>query len=196
MKDDPDVKTAGCQRTERVAEYALRSMPASETGAFETHLDECAECRRELASLRPVLDTFADWPTDILRPPTSLLPRLEQRIAADADGASSATSEADWPDEPGWQEAAPGVSYKLLATGSGAERVSMLVRLAPGAAYPPHRHAGVEELVLLDGELWIDDRKLRPGDYNRGEPDAVDSRVWSETGCTCLLVTSLGDLLG
>ena len=29
----------------------------------------------------------------------------------------------------------------------------MLVRLAPGAAYPPHRHAGVEELHLLEGEL-------------------------------------------
>ena len=29
----------------------------------------------------------------------------------------------------------------------------MLVRLAPGTDYPPHRHAGVEELHLLDGEI-------------------------------------------
>jgi len=28
----------------------------------------------------------------------------------------------------------------------------MLVRLAPGAEYAPHRHAGAEELHLLGGE--------------------------------------------
>jgi anti-sigma factor ChrR (cupin superfamily) len=74
-------------------------------------------------------------------------------------------------------------------------RVSMLVRLAPGVDYPPHTHAGVEELHLLDGELWIDDRKLHPGDYNRAEPGSGDQRVWSETGCTCVLITSTRDRL-
>jgi anti-sigma factor ChrR (cupin superfamily) len=71
----------------------------------------------------------------------------------------------------------------------------MLVRLAPGARYPAHTHADVEELHLLHGELWIDARKLGAGDYNRGAPGAGDDRVWSETGCTCLLVTSTKDLL-
>jgi anti-sigma factor ChrR (cupin superfamily) len=71
----------------------------------------------------------------------------------------------------------------------------MLVRLDPGIAYPPHRHAGVEELHLLDGELWIENRLLRPGDYNCAEPGTADQRVWSETGCTCVLVTSLRDVI-
>ena len=71
----------------------------------------------------------------------------------------------------------------------------MLVRLAPGASYPAHTHAGIEELHLLDGELWIDGRKLFPGDYNYGAPGAGDERVWSETGCTCVLVTSTKDTL-
>jgi anti-sigma factor ChrR (cupin superfamily) len=71
----------------------------------------------------------------------------------------------------------------------------MLVRLAPGTDYPRHRHAGVEELHLLHGELMIDDKKLYPGDYNRGEADTVDHRVWSETGCTCVLLTSTKDVL-
>ena len=71
----------------------------------------------------------------------------------------------------------------------------MLVRLAPGASYPAHTHAGVEELHLLHGELWIDERKLLPGDYNYGAPEASDQRVWSETGCTCVLVTSTRDIL-
>jgi ChrR-like protein with cupin domain len=40
----------------------------------------------------------------------------------------------------------------LVATDTERDRVSMLVRLAPGASYPAHTHAGVEELHLLDGE--------------------------------------------
>ena len=71
----------------------------------------------------------------------------------------------------------------------------MLVRLDPGIAYPPHTHAGIEELHLLEGELWIEDRKLVPGDYNRREPGTSDDRVWSETGCMCVLITSPIDVL-
>ena len=97
--------------------------------------------------------------------------------------------------EPDWEQVAPGIECKLLATDTERQRVSMLVRLAPGASYPAHTHAGVEELHLLDGELWIDERKLFPGDYNYGAPGAGDERVWSETGCTCVLVTSTKDVL-
>jgi anti-sigma factor ChrR (cupin superfamily) len=71
----------------------------------------------------------------------------------------------------------------------------MLVRLSPGVDYPPHRHAGVEELHLLDGELVIDEKKLYPGDYAWALPGTADNRVWSETGCTCVLVTSPKDVL-
>ena len=53
----------------------------------------------------------------------------------------------------------------------------MLVRLVPGGSYPAHDHAGVEELHLLNGELWIDERKLFAGDYNRAEPGTGDQRV-------------------
>ena len=73
--------------------------------------------------------------------------------------------------------------------------MSMLVRLDPGVDYPPHRHAGREELHLLHGELMIDDQKLVPGDYYCAEDGTVDARVWSETGCTCVLITSSRDEL-
>jgi len=186
---------SGCDQTERVAEYALRSLPTSETFAFEAHLERCVECRAELAAIEPIVDAFAQWPTDVLRPPKPLWERLAQRIGPDPGGRASLEPEGRWADEPEWKEVAPGISCKLLATDEANERVSMLVRLAPGVAYPSHSHAGVEELHLLDGELWIDDRKLHPGDYSRAEPGTGDSRVWSETGCTCMLMTSFRDIL-
>ena len=72
----------------------------------------------------------------------------------------------------------------------------MLVWLAPGAPYPPHRHVGVEELYLLHGELMIESRKLSPGDYSRAAPGTGDQFVWSGTGCMCVLLTSTRDVLG
>jgi len=50
-------------------------------------------------------------------------------------------------------------------------------------------------LYLLHGELMIDDKTLYPGEYNRAEPGTADQRVWSETGCTCVLLTSSRDIL-
>jgi len=90
---------------------------------------------------------------------------------------------------------APDISCKLLSSDAEAHTVGMLVRLAPGGRYPAHVHAGLEELHLLDGELWIDERKLYAGEYNRAEAGSADALVWSGTGCTCVLVTSVKDRL-
>lgn len=133
--------------------------------------------------------------SDVLRPPASLQARLARRIAAETGGDPVLPAAPQW-QEPEWEEVSPGIWCKLLATDAERHRVSMLVRLGPGVDYPPHTHAGVEELHLLDGELWIDERKLYPGDYNRAEPGTGDKRVWSETGCTCVLMTSTRDILG
>jgi anti-sigma factor ChrR (cupin superfamily) len=145
-----------------------------------------------------VVDRFVSWPTDVLRPTTSLQARLALRLAAETGKQPvlppAPRGQQTW-SEPEWEQVAPGIECKLLATDTDRHRVSMLVRLAPGASYPAHTHAGIEELHLLDGELWIDGRKLLPGDYNYGAAGTGDDRVWSETGCTCVLVTSTKDTL-
>ena len=173
--------------------YAVHALPASEIAAVEAQIAGCADCRIDVEALRPVIDAFASWPTDVLRPSTSLWNRLAQRIAVETGQpvppppARSA--------EPDWEEVAPGIACKFLATDAETARVSMLVRLAPGAEYPPHTHAGVEELHMLEGELMVDDKKLQAGDYLRSEPGTTDRRVWSETGCTGVLITSSRDAL-
>ena len=183
-----------CPRTGLACAYALQALPASEVAAATAHIAGCPACRRELESLSPVVDLFVAWPTDVLRPTSSLQARLARRIAEETGKEPLSPPAAQW-SEPDWEQVAPGIECKLLATDTERQRVSMLVRLAPGASYPGHTHAGVEELHLLDGELWIDERKLFPGDYNYGAPGAGDERVWSETGCTCVLVTSTEDIL-
>jgi anti-sigma factor RsiW len=183
-----------CLQSEVTCAYALQALPASEIAAAEAHIASCPDCRRELEALRPLVDRFVSWPTDVLRPSTSMQARLALRIAEETGRQPVPPPPRQWL-EPEWEQVAPGIECKLLAADVERHRVSMLVRLAPGASYPAHTHADVEELHLLDGELWIDERKLLPGDYNYGAPGASDQRVWSETGCTCVLVTSSKDML-
>ena len=183
-----------CAQGEITCAYAAQALAPSEIAAAETHIASCPDCQRELESLRPAVDRFVAWPADVLRPAASLRARLALRIAEETGNALVPPPIPQW-SEPDWEQVAPGIECKLLASDTQRQRVSMLVRLAPGASYPPHTHAGVEELHLLDGELWINGRKLVPGDYNYGEPGALDESVWSETGCTCVLVTSTEDAL-
>lgn len=135
------------------------------------------------------LEMRTPWPAEVLSPMSSLWGRIAERLAL------SNAEQPRWA-EPAWEDVAPGISCKLLATDAERDRVSMLVRLAPGTDYPPHTHAGIEELHLLQGELFIDTRKLAVGDYSRAEPGSSDKRVWSETGCMCVLMTSTRDALG
>lgn len=183
-----------CRQTEQLFAYAVQALPPHQAVAMEAHVAECPDCRQELDSLRPVVESFVAWPTDVLRPSTALWSRLAERIATEGGAGPDVPAAPPWL-EPEWEEVAPGITCKLLATNTEQDRVSMLVRLAPGVAYPPHRHAGTEELHLLEGELFIEDRKLLPGDYNRGEAGASDQFVWTETGCTCVLITSTRDVL-
>src|SRR3954452_20681482 len=73
-----------CERAELACAYALQVLTASEGATAETHIASCPECQRELESLRPVVSRFVSWPTDVLRPTTSLQARLALRIAEEA----------------------------------------------------------------------------------------------------------------
>lgn len=174
--------------------FALQALPPHEAASAEAQISSCEDCRRELETLRPVVRSFVGWSTDVLRPAESLWGRLANRIAGEK-GAQPFVPPPDVPAEPEWEEAAPGIHVQILASNTEKDSVSMLVRLDPGTDYPAHTHAGVEELHLLHGILKVDERTLYPGDFIHNEADTVDHRVWSETGCTCFLLTSTQDAL-
>jgi anti-sigma factor ChrR (cupin superfamily) len=119
---------------------------------------------------------------------------VAQRVGAKGTGYQGVAAPSQWAD-PEWKDVAPGIACKILATNRETHRVTMLVRLGGGTDYPRHRHGGAEELYMLAGELIVDDRTYHPGDYRRAEAGTVDQRVWSETGCACVLITSDRDVL-
>jgi hypothetical protein len=174
--------------------FVLQALPPREMASAEAQISSCKDCRQEIETLRPIVRSFVGWSTDVLRPPESLWVRLAKRIASEG-GTEPFVPRLDAPIKPEWEEAAPGIHVKILARNAENDSVSMLVRLDPGTDYPGHRHAGIEELHLLHGILKVDDRTLYPGDFIHSEAGSVDERVWSETGCTCFLLTSTEDTL-
>src|SRR5690606_28706123 len=113
---------SSCMHVESVCTYALHSLPADEAIALEAHLTACAECRRELKSFQPVIDSLVGWPTDILRPTPQLWGRLAQRIA-DETGAKPFLPRTSSYREPAWEEVASGIFCKILASDAERSRV-------------------------------------------------------------------------
>lgn len=62
-----------------------------------------------------------------------------------------------------WRDGFAGV--QTLALWGTPQIVSMLVRFAPGAGVPDHRHAVHEDCLMLEGSMFLGDIVLRAGDY-------------------------------
>lgn len=191
---NPGARFDRCEKSELAALYAVQALSPEEMFAAQAHIDSCPDCQQELENLRPVVDRFVAWPTDVLCPTAPLHARLARRIAEETGKAPLPPPNQQW-SAPDWEEMIPGIDVKILATDLERHRVSMLVRLAPYASYPAHTHADVEELHLLWGDLQIEDRHLRPGDCSYAAPGERHERVYSETGCTCILITSTRDVI-
>ncbi|MCJ7873866.1 cupin domain-containing protein [Marinovum sp. 2_MG-2023] len=61
-----------------------------------------------------------------------------------------------------------------------------LLRYAPGASVPRHRHTGLETILVLAGTQSDDTGSFAAGSlvFN---PNGTEHRVWSDEGCTVLI---------
>lgn len=94
-----------------------------------------------------------------LRVPVEQLPPLEARWWQRALAPQTQV-------EPGlsaWIASGPGVRVCLLS--GDALVVSMLVRFEAGAGVNDHHHALDEDCLVLEGEMFLGDMLLQPGDY-------------------------------
>lgn len=204
--------------------FVLDALDEGFARTYRLHLKQCAVCRREVESIAgPTRDLSLIGP--VLTPPPSLWNRVVERVRrsdpriqpdeAPPASVNAPNSTQVWK---GWANDAPRAvpDFTFLAAGDGSDfeptavagiearklfvdaegdRVTMMVRMRPGAAYPPHVHAAAEECFVLSGDLTVGSVKMRAGDYQRAAVGSTHGVQSTENGCVLLLVSSLHDEL-
>jgi hypothetical protein len=107
--------------------------------------------------------------------------KLLRRIAAE----STDRHLTEPPGEAGWQPFGDGLSIKVLHEDAGV--MSYLLRLAPGASLPAHRHPVDEECVVLEGEVQIGALRLGPGGFHLGRRNVLHDVLRSADGAVIFL---------
>jgi len=89
-----------------------------------------------------------------------------------------------------WQPFRTGIEIHPLYGELGVGRAAALLRYAPGASLPTHRHAGFEQILVLQG-AQVDER----GRYGRGtvvvNPPGSEHAVASPEGCVVFVTWEL-----
>jgi anti-sigma factor ChrR (cupin superfamily) len=120
-------------------------------------------------------------------------PALRSRLLSRVEASHSA--QAGWitvrSREGKWHAVKSGVRAKTLWHGTHSS--SILIEMQPGASLPVHRHASLEEGVVLSGGFQLDGRELGPGDYQMSHAGSRHGRITSRQGVLAYLRgTSLG----
>lgn len=185
--------------------YALDALTPDEKAIYEAHLGSgCAVCASEVTSFRNVTGIIGTS-VEPVSPPARLRERLMRAIAQtphsyarevpgvlyDRDGVLIArAAEMDWK-----AGALAGVFQKILFDDTARGFSTSMVRMTPGTRYPSHKHAGVEELYLLEGDLCVGEMSMRAGDYCRGEAGSIHPEIVTRTGCLFVVTSSHHDQL-
>lgn len=181
--------------------YALGELSLEDKNSFEQHLNVgCQECQTELRALGDLMADLAEGVS--AAPPPAVRERLLKRVAETPTSERARdgillrraglliTRSGDLP----WEAApVPGILSKSLYVDEQRKYSTSLVRVEPRAVYPSHRHNGIEEVFLLEGDFLIDGVQMVPGDFCRSEPGSVHGPSTSQFGALLLVSASQQD---
>ncbi len=176
-------------------DYAFGWLTSKQRESYEAHLDACLKCRSEVAdygklmadSLLPASVAQGSRGRFMLRLRSQ--PSQSDSIVFSAPGVLAMRSHnMEWADA-----GLPGVRIKVLAQDKTRGYHTSLVKLDPGVRYPSHRHAAIEEVFILEGDLQFPAGTLLAGDYCRAESGTIHSPSHTQYGCTLLISTSMAD---
>jgi anti-sigma factor ChrR (cupin superfamily) len=193
--------------------YALGALEGEEARAFEAHLEEgCDACASELRGFESVVGSLGLASNDA-EPPARVRESLMERLAARSASESGVmeTSESEDSARVGEQDEPPslcgegflvvragegrwlptgdaGVSFKLLYTDRERGTYTTLVRMEAGASIPAHRHLGVEQCLVIEGDLRAGAVSMSAGDFNCSLPGSVHEEIATNEGALFLIV--------
>jgi hypothetical protein len=181
----------------QAALHALGALPEDEARAFEQHLAEgCEVCQAEVQSYQLLVEKLA-FGAPFIEPPASARDRLFEELkgqhslqpAPSPDRQRLGNSLTIRANEGEWREKWEGVFVKRLFKDEAKGTVTTLFKMLPGASLPTHRHIGVEECLVLEGDYHINGEVLGAGDYHCALPDSVDETLTTIGGTMFLIVS-------
>jgi anti-sigma factor ChrR (cupin superfamily) len=90
-----------------------------------------------------------------------------------------------------WQQSGiNGVELSPLFTDPIRHTMTALVRMAPGARLPRHRHVTDEQFYMLEGDGHVQGQVLQAGDYYQAAAGTVHDITYTDGGCLFLLLAS------
>ena len=195
----------------RAALYALGALEGDEAREFEEHLAAgCDACAAELREFEGVAE-YLGLAAPEAEPPAGARARLLALVSGERGGGESGADVShgeahdDAPsllrgDAPGflvlragegeWRPTDDtGVSFKLLFADRERGTLTTLVRMEPGSRIRSHRHLGIEQCLVLEGDVRSGAIGMSAGDFNCSMPGSVHEELVSEAGALLLLVS-------
>ena len=183
---------------ERASLYALGALDEEEARLFEAHLSEgCDECANEVRSFAPVIASLGTCPSEEA-PSPGVRERLaaflteQEPLPAERAAAFNAPSSRQMvkirSNEGEWHPLATGVSRKILFEDRERGTTTSILKLQPGAQIPSHRHGGIEECMVLEGDVYSDTETFAAGDYICMPAGSMHEQLFSTHGALLFIV--------
>jgi len=184
------------QIREQLALYALGALSQHEARVVERHLAEgCEVCASELPPFESVVEGLG-FAVLAATPPAGVRERLMSGLLEESQTVSPSLREplknySLRADDGQWTETAQGVFEKHLFADERRGTVTRLIKMMPGIKLPSHRHLGLEECLVIEGDFHVGSEEFGPGDYRCAMAGTIDETPFSVNG-TMLLIVSQG----
>jgi anti-sigma factor ChrR (cupin superfamily) len=111
--------------------------------------------------------------------------RIKQKLLRRIAQTATAQHVTVMAGDEGWQPFSDGIGIKVLHEDAGV--MSYLLRLAPGAVLPAHRHPIDEECLVMEGEMQVGTLRIGAGGFHLGRKDLAHDPLHSPTGALIYL---------
>lgn len=185
----------------KAALYALGTLTQNEARNFEESLEDVDEATRaELQEFDTVVKLLGLSADDEIPSP-----KMGEKIAAFAaqnprpappEATASLPEIAAHPfitirrDEGKWLQPYEGIFLKPVFENKQTGTSTYLLKMNPNTKTTLHRHPGIEECVVIEGDFHVDGKDLSAGDYHCALPGSIHDRPRTTGGALVLIVAS------
>ncbi|MBM3768071.1 MAG: hypothetical protein FJW32_22030 [Acidobacteria bacterium] len=183
---------------EQAVQYAAGLLDAAGRDAFEALLAAgdpvaMAEVESALSTVESVVGAA---------PVYTPRPHVKSRLMAAAAASKPKGFQEAWEGvtvlrqgEGKWRETGyPGAKVQILHLDKETRMSTSILKLEPGAVYPPHHHTAVEQCLVLSGDVRFGNKlQIFAGDFEKAEMGTDHESLTSDTGCELLIISCLDD---